>query len=258
MSIIPSNNCIHCFFEPENIRSANFPPGEVEVYYGITKELRSEYQILETYLDRDEKLRADKFRFIEDRDTFVCCHGLLRMMLSKKLRINPAEIIIINDINNKPCLTGNPFYFNITHGRDAFAFAISKFFYVGIDMEDTEQQIDFRPITDTYFSERERKYILDPETDAQNRFFLLWTRKEALLKAFGTGIVTDLKKVELLNGKNVINRATFDGLLCYPLFDEHFIYSEKVSNFLLSIAIPHKTKVTMNQINALDFMTYLS
>lgn len=256
MSVISYRSCIECSFESKANISANFPLNEIEVYYGITKDLCSEYSNLENYLTQDERLRADKFHFIEDRNTYISCHGLLRSILSKKLKKNPLEIIFLNDKNNKPGLIGNPLYFNITHVRNAFAFVISKHFYVGIDMENADQSIDFIPIINTFFSNEERKFILGSQADAQERFFLLWTRKEALLKAIGTGIITNLPQIEVSEKENIIYKKSFDNLICDSVYNEHFIYSEKVLNYYLSIAIPQKAEIILNQLKEENFKSY--
>lgn len=231
--------------------------GELEVYYAQTKELSSGYSNLQNLITNDERLRADKFHFIEDRDTFITCHGLLRSILAKKLKKNPFEITFLNDKNNKPGLIGNPLYFNITHVREAFAFAISKHFYVGIDMENADRSIDFIPIINTFFSNEERKFILESQADAQERFFLLWTRKEALLKAIGTGIITNLPQIEVSERENIIYKKLFYNLICDSVYNKHFIYSERVLNYYLSIAVPQKVVIVMNPLNQVNIGYYL-
>lgn len=256
MSIIPSNCCIQCCFEANSNKSANFSAKEVEVFYGITKDIYSIHTDLENYITRDEKLRADKFHFIEDRNTYISCHGMLRLILSKKLNKNPKEIIFLNDINNKPGLNRNPLYFNITHAREAFAFVISKHFYAGIDMENADRRIDLIPILNTFFSNKERKFILESKIDTKKRFFLLWTRKEALLKAIGTGITTNLPQVEVSEKENIIYKKSFNNSICDSVYNEHFIYSGKVLNYYLSIALPQKAVIILNHLKGKNFKSY--
>jgi 4'-phosphopantetheinyl transferase len=258
MSVIPSENCIQCFFDSETLSSPNLKTSEIEVFYAVTSDLSSEYKYLESYLSQDEKLRADKFHFIEDRNTYISCHGLLRAILSGKLKMNPAEIIINGDKNNKPGLIGNPLYFNVTHVRDAFAFVISNHFYVGIDMEDSSRNIDFIPIINSFFSKKESKFILESPDEVPERFFLIWTRKEALLKALGIGIMTDLTRIEVCKKENTIKKTTFEKNMAYAVSDEHFIYSEKVFGFLLSIALPKRADIILNQINKVNISTLIS
>lgn len=256
MSIIPSTRCVKCCFEPDPYRSSDFLFSKVEVFYGITKNLYSKYNDLKSYIVNDEKLRADKFHFSEDRETYILCHGLLRSILSKKLKKSPSEVNFCYDKNNKPGLSGNPLYFNITHVRDAFAFVISKYFYAGIDMERADRTIDFLPIINTFFSKKEREYILKSEACSQDIFFQLWTRKEALLKAIGTGIIADLKEIEVSDLENRINKRSLGNHFEESVFDEHFIYSEKIKDYYLSIAIPAKAEIRLNQVNE-SVLSYL-
>lgn len=225
------------------------PVNEVEVFYGFTEKISGHCLDLVNYLSRKEKLRSDRFRFNADRDTYILSHGFLRFVLSKKLNVNPVDIIFKTDKNNKPRLPGNSFYFNLAHSREAFAIAVSRQYYVGIDIENADQDIDILPILNSYFGQEEKKFILESETDIQNKFFLLWTRKEALLKAIGTGIVNDLTQISVSGGRNAINKNIFLNDLCYNIYNEHYIYSEKISDFFLSIAIPAKTDIIINEID---------
>lgn len=257
MSIISASSCICFCFEYENDTTSNYDISEVEVFYAKTKELSSGYTDFRNYVTHDEKMRANKFHFDEDRETYLSCHALLRLILSRKLNKKPSEISFINEINNKPGLMGGNMYFNITHTREAFAFAISKYFYVGIDLEKVNRNVDFTSIIETYFSNHEREYILESKTEARNRFFLLWTRKEALLKALGIGIISDLPLIEVSGERNIINKKLFDRLVSYPASSEHFIYSKRVSEYYLSIAIPQKAEIVLNHINTENLSFYL-
>jgi len=258
MSIIVSTKCVQCSFVPDTGRSSNFPVGEVDVYFGITNELHSKHPALENNITSNERLRAEKLHYPEDRYTYIYCHGLLRSILSKKLRKDPSEVVFCCDKNNKPGLIGNPCYFNITNDRGVFAFVISKYFYAGIDIEKADRRIDFVPIMNTYFNSVEREFILGSKVNAQENFILLWTRKEALLKAIGTGIITNLKQVTVSEEKNIINKESFDNQIIESVYDEHFIYSEKVHEYYLSIAIPQKAEINLHQINEENIISYLT
>ena len=45
--------------------------------------------------------------------------------------------------------------------------------------------------------------------DVLNSFYKLWTRKEALLKALGTGFLNDLHQVEVLLEEIICQKTTF-------------------------------------------------
>lgn len=205
----------------------------------------------------DEKLRADKFHFLEDRETYLISHGLLRSIISNNLKIDPSEVVFQYDMNSKPGLCGNPLYFNITHVKGAFAFVISKYFHAGIDMENVDRTIDLMPLIDTFCSNEERSCILESEVCNQENFFLLWTRKEALLKAIGIGITANLTQIRVSQKENIVNKKIFGNRKTESVSDEYFIYSEKFLKYYLSVAIPQKAEISFNQIHEGNIISYL-
>jgi phosphopantetheinyl transferase len=258
ISVKPSRKFIKCIFEPEIKRSYDFPLSVVEVFYGTTKSLYPKHPELESYISQDEKIRAGKFHISEDRDTYISCHGLLRSVISRKIKKKPSEIVFYYERSHKPGLTGNPLYFNMTHVRGAFAFVISNCFYAGIDMENTDRSIDIMPIINTFFSNEDRNYIFDSGINTQEIFSLLWTRKEALLKAIGTGILNNLAQITVSGKRNIIYRKVFDNHLDKSVSDVHYIYSERLLDYYISVAVPQKTFINITQINEENIISFLS
>lgn len=247
MSAVSDRNYIsRCSGSAFNVTSEK-DSGVVEIYFAETKDIIGEYARLKTFININDKLKADRLYFEEDRNTSLICHTLLRLILSKKLNADPSEIRILNERNNKPRLAGDFLFFNISHTRDAFAFAISERSEIGIDLEKMDRSIDFKSITRKFFSIAERAFILDSPDDSRNRFFLLWTRKEALLKALGTGIISNLSNVEVLHQGKVDDSAFYD----------HFIYSEKISNYYLSVAMAKQAKIILHQLNTEKVLSFI-
>jgi 4'-phosphopantetheinyl transferase len=230
--------------------------GVVEVYFAETKDIIGEYARLKTFININDKLKADKLHFEEDRNTSLICHTILRLILSNKLNTDLSEIRILDEGNRKPRLEGDWLFFNISHTRDAFAFAISECCEVGIDLEKMDRSIDFKSIARKFFSNAERAFILDSPADSRNRFFLLWTRKEALLKALGTGIISNLSNVEVLSQGKVLNNKSFEEIDDSAFYD-HFIYSEKISNYYLSVAMTQRVKIILHQLNTEKVQSYI-
>jgi phosphopantetheinyl transferase len=247
--VIPASNCIHCFFEPDMNRLISQTKGEVEVYYGITADLTSGIQNLINNITFEEKQRAERFHIPEERYTYIACHGLLRAILSRKLRERPSDIVFTHNRNNKPELPGNPYYFNISHDMGAFALVFSKFFYAGIDIERVNKNVDFLSVINTYFSANERNFIKGSDVNAIENFILLWTRKESLLKAVGTGIIDDLTSIEVSGKKNRICRESLNNEIDGSVFSKHYIYTHKFLDHWLSITIPQKENIKLIQIN---------
>jgi 4'-phosphopantetheinyl transferase len=60
-------------------------------------------ELLQT-LDSDERRRADRFYFEQDRSRFIVCHGLLRTILAFYLDIEPDRLKFNYTPNGKPYL----------------------------------------------------------------------------------------------------------------------------------------------------------
>ena len=143
-------------------------------------------------LSTQERERADKFRFEVHRRRYVAGRGELRRLLSRYLGLTPLEISLGYGSDGKPFCTiqppGRNIFFNLSHSENAAALAISSGFEVGIDVE------QIRPIEEgvplEVFSIRERaEFTALPDAERQKVFFESWARKEACLKALGTGFI---------------------------------------------------------------------
>ena len=257
MSFINASNCICCHFDFDNNLDSKISIGESEVFFSETKDINSRYPELRNYVTKEEQLKADKFYFSEDKETYVLCHALLRIILAKKLNTNPWSISFFIESNNKPAIINNPIWFNITHTKGAFAFAIFKHSYIGIDMEYISYNIDIPSVIENYFSKRERSFVLESQTDMSDRFFLIWTRKEALLKALGTGIITDLAQIEVSEHKNIINNKLFNDFNGGTNLYAHSLSSAPLLNYYISVALPQRATLLMNQLYEEDIDNYL-
>lgn len=251
------DNFIRCSFGEAEYVPSGLKEIPIQLYYGRTEDLLPVLPILKEFLSHEERLKSDKFHFETDRNTYILCHSLIRKILSGKLMIDPSEITIIYDGNNKPWLKGNPLFFNLSHTKEAFAFAVSDTVSLGVDMEDINRNIDFKAVVRTFFSIEEEKYILEEKKKSRDRFFLLWTRKEALLKALGTGLIDNLQNVEVFRKENYLKRETLKNILNQNYLCDHFIYSMKTDNNYLSVALPAKAKITLNHLTPESMFGFL-
>lgn len=76
--------------------------------------------------------------------------------------------------------------------------ALSSVGMVGVDVEQVRPIEDMDALVNRFFSRREKTaFQTVPKTEKPPAFFNLWTRKEAFLKAVGTGISHSLDQVEV-------------------------------------------------------------
>jgi 4'-phosphopantetheinyl transferase len=178
------------------------------------------------------------------------------MILSKKLNKQPHEISYFYGTHGKPGIKGDPLFFNISHTRNSFSFAISDHFSIGLDVEEINRDINFEAIIRRFFSGNEGEYILNSRGKSRDRFFQLWTRKEAFLKAIGTGIIPQLANIEVHNPVNLLERHSIDDMKDASISDHHYIYSKKLRNYYLSVAMPREAKISLYKLNEKNFNAY--
>jgi 4'-phosphopantetheinyl transferase len=145
-------------------------------------------------LDSEERARADRFVFERDRRDFVAAHGLMRELLGRLLGTDPARLRFAADqIGGKPRLA-DPFVAgldaNLSHTHGFVACAVATAGIIGIDVEATDRAVDLA-IADRYFAGEEIAW-LRAQADPNRAFLKLWTLKEAIIKADGSGLALDL------------------------------------------------------------------
>lgn len=180
--------------------------GNLIVYHGLSDSFVNKLSLFYEYLSDQEKSKAERFKSESDYNCFVSVHALLRVELSKLLGAKAKSIKINESEFGKPYICGTDLPFSLSRTKNLFAFVVghSKQF-LGIDIEQIKPEIDFLTISHNYFNVREQKLILsfNDIADQKRTFFEIWTRKEALLKAIGIGINTELSKVPVLDGGNM-------------------------------------------------------
>ncbi len=189
---------------------------------------------LKTYLTYDEIERAAKYKFDRDRARFIIGRALLRIMLGNILDFNPFQIEIESNNYGKLILSNikqQNLHFNLSHSQDYIIYAFCFNDEVGIDIEKIDTSINHLEISENYFTDMEIEYLKDSaDKDAiAKRFFTIWTRKEALLKAMGVGLAVDLKKIDVTTDSIDLSRGNIklpSDILKYWIVKNLFIEDE--------------------------------
>jgi 4'-phosphopantetheinyl transferase len=151
-------------------------------------------------LNDSERNRASRFRTGELRRRFVAGRGTLRAILGFCLKIDPAEVAFTFGEHGKPSLAagGGAIEFNLAHSGGMALCAVARGRILGVDLEALRQLDDAENIIRRFFSPRERTdFLALPDHERLAAFFRGWTRKEAFLKAKGTGLATDLDSFDV-------------------------------------------------------------
>ena len=154
------------------------------------------------WLDREELFRLEMFRFAGADRRFIFCRSALRAILSYLLDC-PNNCISFDATSfGKPFVTVSgvpaPLRFNVAHsgGHGLIAFSWDR--EVGVDVEERHPRRHLEGLIDTVMAPVERAKLLSLAEDRRLRlFYRVWTMKEALAKAYGTGLHTDFAKFQV-------------------------------------------------------------
>src|SRR5947199_10750328 len=110
---------------------------EVHVWRATLDLPISRLQALEQILAADERTRANKFHFPEDRMHFIVARGVLRAILGRYLSRDPRTLQFCYNQYGKPTLAGEAssgsLFFNVSHSHGMALYAISYIQTIGID-----------------------------------------------------------------------------------------------------------------------------
>ena len=163
---------------------------------------------LANFLSTDEIARANKFHFMEHKRRFIAARAILRQLLGNYLKISPERIEFEYGNCGKPRLAasmGNSsLQFNISHSQEYALYGFTNHHLIGVDLEYLREMENITELAKRFFTNREFQLIANSTgREQQKTFFLLWTAKEAYLKAIGMGLSSFLTDIELsLDGAN--------------------------------------------------------
>lgn len=153
-------------------------------------------------LSEDERARAARFHFERDRQHFTATRALLRIILASYVGADPKALRFRYSDKEKPSLISeraeNAVEFNVSHSGNAALLAFARGRALGIDVEYMREHFDHDAIAARFFSENERRQLAAlPPAERYRGFFRCWTRKEAYIKAVGTGLSLPLDQFDV-------------------------------------------------------------
>jgi phosphopantetheinyl transferase len=144
----------------------------------------------ESDLTTDELHRADAFRFSKDRVSWMAYRAALRRVLGTECGLPAREVPLTVGENGKPELSP-PFssiHFNLSHCDDLGLIAIGPC-PVGIDLEPLSRASSLLVCEDAFCHPDEISRLPRDPMDRAIQLLAIWTAKEAVLKALGTGLL---------------------------------------------------------------------
>ncbi|MEW5835817.1 MAG: 4'-phosphopantetheinyl transferase superfamily protein [Pseudomonadota bacterium] len=154
-------------------------------------------------LDQDERARAARFRFEADRDAYVLSHALWRAVLQACLGPRPGSpgpVRLARHPSGQPWLPDHPGWATSLSRSGPFAaVAVAHAGWIGVDLERFPPRQPLDELVAAIATPAERGAVWQHTGPDRERALLrLWSGKEAVLKAWGTGLTLDPTRVDTL------------------------------------------------------------
>jgi 4'-phosphopantetheinyl transferase len=167
------------------------------VWRGIVDIPPTRLQVYRNILSDAERQRAERFRFPQHQTRFIAARGMLRSLLGHYLALAPQDIELDIGPQGKPFVrnpVARPLYFNVSHSQKIALFAFSHDSEIGIDVEGSKPGLDYHSVGKRVMSAQEQQWIQSlPASKQKAAFLTCWTRKEAFVKALGSGLTFPIR-----------------------------------------------------------------
>jgi len=190
-------------------------------------------------LDAAELARLERFKFEVDEQRFLLGHGFLREVLGRYMERAARSVGFERGPYGKPVVPGASFHFNLSDTKDAVAVAICANMELGVDVETVDRNVDHINVGQHYFTVEEQASIVEAD-DGKRRFLEFWTRKEAVLKASGVGIMDDLRVLRVDQAENRM-MITHDVFIAMAAPEYHVRTWAVDATHIVSLATPQRT-----------------
>lgn len=152
----------------------------------------SEYEKYFDMMTAERKEAVNRMKSENSRKQSVLGEMLARRGINALSGMAENDIVFARTENGKPYAVDSDIYFSISHSKEFVVCAVGHE-EIGIDIEQI-RKVEPR-ITDISCTETDKEYIFGGkdksalDADMLERFFEVWTAKEAYLKYIGTGIM---------------------------------------------------------------------
>ena len=191
--------------------------GAVVLHVDLTPDAEREARAV-ALLDDAEKARCRRFRAVRARREFVLCRAALRVSLAERLGCTRRQLSFGHLEHGKPFakVTGRSVEtaFNVSHSGQHGLIALSGHDALGIDVEERVAQRDLEGIGSLVYGPEERRLLeIAAGREKVQLFYRLWSMKEALIKALGTGFSLNPSRFEV---PEPILRGARSGVFRFP------------------------------------------
>lgn len=199
----------------------------IHIWGARVPDLEGRLEDLKSLLSTEESVKADRFYRPADRASSIVARGALRVLLSGYTGLPATELRFQYLETGKPFLAvpqasclprgseasrleaggtieeqqkypPHEIAFNISHSGEWVVLAIGRNRNIGVDVEKIRRDMDVMSIASRYFTPEEAA-LIESSDDIHALFFHHWSRKEAYVKAIGSGLFRELSSFSVPN-----------------------------------------------------------
>lgn len=179
----------------------------VIILRGVAPASAHELKRLRTYMNPKQ---ICKYTFCKAENTLsIYAELVIRAFICAAYNVCNKDLVFSFSPHGKPYWAENSeFHFNLSHSGNMIAIALSNV-PVGIDIEGIDCP-DLR-VAKRFFSKDEQEYVFSKAQERVQRFYEIWTKKEAYTKYLGMGLSYPF------NSFNVLEQTHHPNFICCKL-----------------------------------------
>jgi len=197
--------------------------------------------IVTPWLSEPELARRSRIQHPRALAEFLAGRRLIRSLVGALVGVAPRDLAIIENAHGAPSLDparhATAWRFNLSHTDGLLALAVARS-RIGIDVEWTTRRGRTVELADRYFAPTEFAALRAlPEPQQRDRFFDLWTLKEAYIKARGMGLAIPLRDFAYTFGDRRIDLTVAAATRDVPDASWRFLQAQVGTHHRLALAI---------------------
>lgn len=162
------------------------------------------------FLSEAERATAEEFQVEGPQAVFVTSRAAQRLIGAHYLGVAPREVMIsrtcihCGGAHGRPKYIGSTLDYSVSHTIDLVIVAVVEGGSVGVDMESTRTARNTAGFAHMVLTSSERGYLATvPANELTHAFLKLWSRKEAVVKLSGYGLLTPMTQIDVLGSQVV-------------------------------------------------------
>ncbi|MGG0761478.1 4'-phosphopantetheinyl transferase Sfp [Bacillus paramycoides] len=179
--------------ESKGVDSVTLNENGCQIWWARISDLQSWHYNL---LNDVEREKANSYHHLADRARFIIGCVISRLVLGKILSMSPVQVPIDRMCpvcklqHGRPQLPEGMPQLSVSHSGEWVVVAFTKSAPVGVDVEQMNPNVDVMKMAEGVLTDIEIAQVMKlPDEQRLEGFLTYWTRKEAVLKATGEGLL---------------------------------------------------------------------